>query len=811
MTIAMNYFEPILGQLSFRGNLSWWIAGPLIAFSVITVFIVYSREAMKLHPLQRIIMATLRGLALACIILLLLKPVLVSPEESRTRRLPIVVLVDASQSMTQHDARTTPEDQMRLAIARNIVPPDHGLQLQPEGSYGNLPTDEPSRAEVVSDVLQNKDPKMNLLARLKEKGTDGEPQDVQEFLFGAHLFGAGNEWMKSIPATEPRTALLRSLNELLERKENDRPAAIVLISDGRDNDKDEKISWDTVRAKAKQLKVPIHVYAVGGGSTGVLQLKALNLKNEFSIHDTVTVPVRWRAQSLPKGRVEITATLNGRNVLDSPMIVDAENGEEISKTISFKPRESDALVGRQELVVSVKLIGGREEDKAVKTIRFSDNKVKLLYVENHPRWEFKFLTRAFTRDKLVEPTFHLIEGDKKTQEAGPPFIPVFPPTRKELFAYDLIIIGDVDAKFFTGEQREWIREFVEKGGGLVFIAGRKYAPASYLNTPIGDMLPVEFEAKQFKIDDELRPIEYHPQLSTIGQLHPLMSLAQSRKENEDIWKKLPGWYWHYPVKKLKPAAVSLLDHPKDQIDESAMVKRPMPLMAMHYYGKGIVFYSGVDETWRWRFNEAETYFGRFWGQIIYAVGLPHVFGGRSQLMLGGGEPTLGQPSRVYVTLTTPDNRPLVREKVNARIEWLDGPKLEDRAGQPIVFEPIRDQPGEYVATLPNNRKGKHRVQITDNVGTISPLEFPVNAEGEHEMAPGDFNQEELRRLGVDSGGGYYREETLYDLPNQIKPRTVTIENPQSKVVELWDRWWVFLIVIGLFTLEWFVRKFSNLS
>ena len=806
LILALSWFDRLVGwDISFRGTLSWWIAGPLIGFSVLAVFAVYFRESMKLHPTQRILMATLRGLALACIILLLLKPVKISKEESRSRDLPIIVMVDASESMNQRDPRGANEDRMRLAIARKIVPPDHGLLMKPDGSYGNLPMDEPSRAEVVSEVFQNNDPKMNLLERLRNKGP------VQEYLFGAHVFGAGKEWVKSIPATEPRTAMLRSINELLERREIDRPAAIVLVTDGRDNDKDEKISWDTIRAKCKELKVPIYVYGVGAGTTGILQLKALNLKNEFSIHDTVNVPLRWRAQGLPRGKVEIAATLNGRNVLDKPIIVDAENGEEIAQNISFKPRESDALLGRQELVVSIKLVGGREEDKAIKSIRFMDNKVKVLVVENHPRWEFKFLMRAFQRDKLVEPTFHLIEGDKKTLEAGPPFIAAFPNTRKDLFAYDLLIIGDVDSKFFTGEQREWIREFVENGGGLVFIAGRKHAPSTYLSNPIGDMLPVEFEAKKFPISDELRPIEYHPLLSPLGQMHPLMSLAQSRKENEDVWKKLPGWFWHYPIKKLKPAAVSLLDHPKDEIDEAPGVKRPMPLMAMQYYGKGLVFYSGIDETWRWRFNEAETYFGRFWGQIVYAVGLPHVFGGRSRLMLGGGEPTLSKPSKVYVTLFTPDNRPLVREKVNGKLEWLDGQTAEEKAPQTVVFEPVRDQPGEYVATVPNNRKGKHRVEITDGVGQIAPLEYPVNPESEHELAPGDFNEEELNRLGVETGGGFYREENLHTLPDKVSTRTVKVEKTKLPDVLLWTRWWVFAIVIGLFSLEWLVRKFSNLS
>jgi len=45
----------------------------------------------------------------------------------------------------------------------------------------------------------------------------------------------------------------------------------------------------------------------------------------------------------------------------------------------------------------------------------------------------------------------------------------------------------------------------------------------------------------------------------------------------------------------------------------------MPLLAGHLYGKGYVMFMGFDETWRWRFNTADKYFGRFWNQAVYAA------------------------------------------------------------------------------------------------------------------------------------------------------------------------------------------------
>ena len=49
--------------------------------------------------------------------------------------------------------------------------------------------------------------------------------------------------------------------------------------------------------------------------------------------------------------------------------------------------------------------------------------------------------------------------------AGPPFVPKFPATRAELFAYDLLVLGDVPATALDVEQQGFVREFVAEGGG----------------------------------------------------------------------------------------------------------------------------------------------------------------------------------------------------------------------------------------------------------------------------------------------------------------------------------------------------------
>ena len=72
---------------------------------------------------------------------------------------------------------------------------------------------------------------------------------------------------------------------------------------------------------------------------------------------------------------------------------------------------------------------------------------------------------------------------------------------------------------------------------------------------------------------------------------------------------------------------------------------------------------------------------------------------------------------------------------------------------------------------------------------------------------------ELMKLAADSGakerpGRFYHEEDLFRLPAQVEPRSAPVARREETV--LWNRWALFLL-IGLLSLEWFLRKFNGLS
>ena len=107
----------------------------------------------------------------------------------------------------------------------------------------------------------------------------------------------------------------------------------------------------------------------------------------------------------------------------------------------------------------------------------TDSKRRILYVEGEPRWEYKFIRRAEDDDKIVQVASMLRTTENKVYRQGisdpTELANGFPVRPEELFAYQGIVVGSVEAGYFTPLQQELLREFVDRrGGGLLFLGGR---------------------------------------------------------------------------------------------------------------------------------------------------------------------------------------------------------------------------------------------------------------------------------------------------------------------------------------------------
>jgi hypothetical protein len=786
-------------DLSLRGMFPLWAALLLLVLALAGTAYFYVREQAPLSGFRRGLLICLRTFVIAFVLLLLLRPVLVA-EYRGERPQGVVLLLDNSQSMKLQDRRVSEVDRFRVALAKGAVPFNTTFDDFKAGKKkaGDFPA-RPERAELVRAILQNSD--LKLLDGLKKHGP------TRLYTFGQQLRRvaddvpdkAGQALLDAFTVGESQTGLADSINEILLAKDGDLPGAIVIMSDGRDNA--SKLPLDEVAVECARLKVPLYIYGVGSSEGGSLQFKDVLLPDTIFYEDNVTVPVRWRSRGLRQGTAVITLKMGDRVVAQKEVPV--KEGEDFREVLGFTPQKRGTeREEKTDLTATIELKGNADyKDEFKKPLQVIDRKVKVLVVENTPRWEFKFLQPALLRDRRVEASFVLISGDPKLMQGGPPFLSTFPP-RDKLFAFDLIILGDVPASYLDTERLNAIQDFVKEGGGLVMIAGRNHAPSGYVNTPLAEVLPVEFLPSKLAIDPDSRPQQFQPTLTSAGERSDMLALADTPEDNLKTWKTLPGWHWYYPVTKLRPGAVALLSHPQAKLGE-----QPMPLIATQYYGRGQVLFIGAEETWRWRANAQDKFFARFWGQVVYQLGLPHLLGSakKAQVALEQSEAILGRPGYVHARLFDSDFRPLKDERITAELEFLDAKPGMEKTRQ-LVMEAVPGQPGEYRALLAHDSPGRFELKLGGQEPTTLP--YRVSLPPRHEQEAVGLAEETLRDAAKTSGGKFYREEDLQRLTGEMESRKAVFTQRQE--VLLWGPL-AMLLFVAFITSEWVVRKLSNLS
>jgi len=844
-------------QVSFRELIPLWVGIILLALGIAWSFFIYFQEKGTLGWPRRVLGALLRSTLIAILIFLLLKPMLLvvfSGEEE----CPVSVLLDNSQSLQLVDRRVTQEDKARVLIVQNKLPAVAGLTSDAaKDAVKKEYKADVSRLDSFQAMLKH--PEWNLLGGLEKRGV------VQPFLFGTQLRGLGDPANKGeekplqdrvlagVKGNEAKTALVDVIRESLQKKNALPPAALVVFTDGRDNYSKFALSeliqdlnalnGKTGSGEASEAhvapdwhKTPIHIVGLGAADPGLLRLKHVHLPDTVFAGDMITLPLQFQSQGLGKEIIEITATLGGvplklkdKGKDKDKLEVPAEEGEDLRRELTFEVPKGEGKSLRKDLVIDLKVQGDKKYHDFVKSeVELVDEKIKVLYIENSPRFQFKFLQQAMLRDRRIEPSFLLFQADRETTRTGP-LMSEFPRTRKEFFdaRYNVIILGDVPLKkgdkgHLTEEQMEWIKEFVQKRGGLIAIAGRQAMPAAYVGTPLEEVLPVIVSKKATVNNPDERTQEFPATLTEVGlRRATMLFLEDSFEENQRVWDSLKGFHWFYPVENVRAGAEVLMVNPRAKMGE-----KPMPLLVGHYYGDlGQVLFLGSDETWRWRYNVEDKHFTRFWGQILLELGKSTLGASsrRVQMELVGGQAFLDKETRIYARLLDKDFLPLKDEEVEATLKSLDAGK-GGAESETVKF--LRQKDGRYLASVNLNRPGKYEVVLTNPEESRFPLrvdpparidlkaigedkESPVSIRSwRHELDPAGMAEKDLRDLAEASGGRFYREEDLRYLPDAIQKRTVPFTRKQE--VLLWN-WLVLAIFLTVITCEWLLRKFSNLS
>jgi hypothetical protein len=800
-------------SLEFRGGLGWGSWFVWTALMALFVYWTYRLSPVHLRRSRRIALTTLRGVFLALLLLLLLRPVLAFTVEGSVRRL-LVVLLDNSASLKIPDPRVAPEDQKRAAIARNLLDPARGLAQSLSASEAQS-VSRLTRLELVRSVLGN--PRLDLLPRLRKHfdlagyefgsgvgdlpGSADAPATAATPTTNGAATGparSGEDWAGRLDGHQHATALGDALREVANRKRGQPLAGILVVTDGANNSgSPPQEAADRLRAEG----IPIYAYGVGLTSPRDIIVGGLFAPEVTFVQEEMDVTVRVRGQGLAGqaatvklklGDLEqtqpITFTGTAEQVVSFKIIPPTEGEFELEASID--PRTDEAVTDNNSRKQRLKVV---------------DARISVLLVDQAPRWEFRYLQAMLLRDRRVHLKCFLVEGDPAiSRTENSPYISSFPSRREDLLKFDLVILGDVDPRHITPAQQEYVNELVSKfGGAMLMIAGRRYTPQSYRRSALYSMLPVEFEGLNVESTIDTSPSD-HPirlELTGPGRASPIMRLSDNDTRNREIWEQMPPVYWVSRISRPKPAAEVLLVDP-DPARESRFGK--MPVIALQQYGLGQVMYVGTDNTWRWRKNVGDAYYTTFWGQLIQRLALPRLLGGNKRIQLTADRQNYlaGDRVTIFARLYSNTFEALQEAVVKGRFHR----KGDTGRSTEVLLRPLAEQPGlyrgEFIAGAPGN------YQFNVDLDANTPLDFTV-VEPQFELGDTAMNEPLLTQIAKASGGAFFREEDLHRLPEMLNARTEKVRSPLE--VELWSSPLVFLLLIGVVTVEWVVRKLCYLK
>lgn len=776
----------------------------------------YLTTTPRLSKLQKGLLLILRSLLLLMILFMLMRPVLLLTVEGTIRR-SLLLLIDASASMQIKDLRQDPDDIKRAAIAKGLIDSKGGLKQ-------NAPSDpsitQLSRADVLKAMLTND--KLQLLSTLSQT------YDLVPYNFGQTLQALagdtgssgdstkGTSFLNSIVFDKPYTAIGDSVRGLLDLKRGQPLAGILLITDGGNNYGSQPVD---AAALAQQDKVPLYIYGVGITSPHDIIVSQIYSPEVVFAKEDAVAQVTVHSQSM-KGRTAKLVLKLGDTVMSTQDITFGDDGDQVIP-MKFLPTEK----GEYELTASIQPLSDeavKDNNTASQRVRVIDGKIQVLYIEQKPRWDFRYLQAMMIRDRRLDPKFYLVEGDPElSKEENSPYIAQLPSTKDDWMKYDVIVLGDIDSRILSSEQMQSMADLVSTfGGGLIFLAGKNHMPDSFRRTPLEPLFPVEFES-QGQTAGASKPIQLD--LTPAGQNSSTLRLAGSDEQNVAVWKGFPGIYWDARVTKAKPAAEVLLTDPSP---EKATRSGAMPVIALENYGTGQTLFVGTDETWRWRRNVGEKYYTRFWGQVLLRLGLPRLLGASRLTQLTSEKKQYVSGERITISgrLYRSGYQPVIDSTVKGTLTIKpDDPSVTSAdLKKDITLQSSPQKPGYYEGETTATTPGIYTFTLDSDPS--SPIEFRVT-EPKFELGETAMNIALLQKMAETSGGAFYREEDLYKMlepsstpaaastdkttatghvPSGLGGSTIKVPSPQEVELSLSPTYFALMILIA--TIEWILRK-----
>jgi len=610
-------------------------------------------------------------------------------------------------------------------------------------------------------------------------------------------------------------------------------SAVILFSDGIEQPGQTELATGGIPVITIGCGTPDQWYD--------LELQELTISRSQGDRRPVSAKVAFQATGLA-GREILVEVLSGTRVIESKSKAIESAGEHHEVKLEFTPEGEGWLAYTARL----RLPGPGSEGMAPERVLYNnaadflvDNRVKkfeVLYFSGRPNWENKFVQGALREDEEIHLTSVLrisaaekkfVYRGKKTSLSNPLFEGFFnqdedqprydeavfprfggdpglagrgfPEDPETLFRYNLIVLGDIEARFFSQEQLELVREYVRKRGGTLFLLGgpHSFTEGHYDETLLEGLLPVVLGQgnRDGDLSNQVAPFRAKPTVE--GLLAGSFALDPNPTVNQQLWEDLPGLVGlnEFPFIRAGATTLARAEADEPRLDGS-------PLFAMQRYGEGKTAILATGATWQWHMatDVEDTRHGRFWRQMI-----------RSLAMDVPDPVMLRNKQDRYVEDIPIDLQFLIRDKLFDEKPGLKTTlKVTGPSGagfSPGVDESIRET-GRYSASFTPETAGLYRISLTgadENGEEVGALDEALLVETDlREYRSARYDPDHLRAMAEATGGRFFELDEL----GQVADRIPFFKHDEAESVRLpfWHFPGFFLLLILLWTTEWYLRR-----
>ena len=773
-------YRPVLFQEGDLSFLSPWPVTMVAAAAVllgVPAVLTYMLARGRSGRVDRWVLGTLRAALFLVLFFIVMQPALVLTSVVPQRNF-LAVLVDDSRSMTIDDRDGT------------------------------------SRAAKTAELL---DPEGDLVSALEEGFA------LRFFRFSA---SAGRvEGVGGLGFDGSRTRIGDALAHARDELQGVPLSGIVVVSDGGDNT-DEAIGDALLPLRA--ASVPVFTVGVGDEEMEAdVQASRVDVPETALTGTSMVVNLMVDSRGYAGRTVPIVVEDMGR-IVTTEMVTLPADGQPLVAPVAITLETP----GARELAFRIAGQSGErvlENNVLHSVVQVRDRTEKILYFEGEPRHEVAFMLRAVRADENLQVVLLQRTAENKffRRNLDDPLelVEGFPTTREDLYRYRALMLGSIEASFFTHDQLDMMADFVsERGGTLLMLGGRRaLAEGGYKGTPLEDVLPVVLDEPTGATPTErLAFVKVSP--TPGGATHPITRIEGTVEESATRWDSLPPVSTTNMVTELKPGATELL--------QGVVVESPgaapgvvgaaeddpglegtgdagdRVVMAFQRYGRGRSMVLAVQDTWLWQMDSTvpleDQSHENFWRQLL------------RWLVAETPDPVEAAPAQV--TVEAGESVTLEATVLDAGFVEVNGAAVNARVTLPtgetrdVPMEWSVSEDGRYTADFTPDMDGIFEVSVDAGRDTVA---FG-NAETSVRVAPGtdEFRDPRQRRslmerIAEETGGRYYTPETAANLPEDLQFTgggvTVTEER------DLWDMPILFLLLAGLMGGEWVYRRKRGLA